>query len=281
MGSGITESSTTGHLSLPLGPSLLMTQCRPKGEATKITSMIIRSTTREALKRRFLISVHRHRISKAAVWFIDIPRTSSTSTNIQLRDRFGWPYGKAKDVHPLCRLIRDHTPASEVKEALGCRLWEEIFTFSLVRNPWKRYLSLYLLCHLRRKKTARDALAPASELKSSFKHVVISGMKWGGTVVSGERHHPQWKNSAKTMLFDRENNLLVNFVGTYENREKDLAYIGKQIGFPDFGQSQKPNDSLLSHLGYSYCEYYDNELRDKVAEASRWEIERFNYSFGE
>ena len=67
----------------------------------------------------------------------------------------------------------------------------------------------------------------------------------------------------------------MDFVGEYENRRADLAHVGKQIGFPEFGQSA----TLNRNPEYDYREYYDDELCEIVAEACRWEIERFNYLF--
>ncbi len=78
------------------------------------------------------------------------------------------------------------------------------------------------------------------------------------------------------MLCNEENKPLVNFIARYENRREDLAYVGEQIGLPGFGQSMALRRTPSK---YDYREYYDDELRDKVAAACRWEIERFNYTF--
>ncbi len=100
-----------------------------------------------------------------------------------------------------------------------------------------------------------------------------------------------WR-SANKLLCDEENTLLVDFVARYENRQEDLAYIGERIGFPELGKIIHVNRIINPELGkvvhisnnltkseFHYSEYYDDEMRDKVAELCRWEIERFNYSF--
>ena len=83
--------------------------------------------------------------------------------------------------------------------------------------------------------------------------------------------------SAEEWLLDKDGNMLVDFVAKYENRQADLAYIGKKINCPKLGQERKLVE--FTPKAYHYSEYYDSELRDFVAEVAKWEIEKFNYSF--
>ena len=79
-------------------------------------------------------------------------------------------------------------------------------------------------------------------------------------------------------LLDDSGELMVDFVAQYENRQKDMAYIGNRIGCPELGTLHiAKRKSLLDR--YHYSEYYDTELCDIVAEVSRWEIEKYGYSF--
>ena len=45
--------------------------------------------------------------------------------------------------------------------------------------------------------------------------------------------------SAEEWLLDKDGNMLVDFVAKYENRQADLAYIGKKINCPKLGQERK------------------------------------------
>src|SRR5262245_8701167 len=88
----------------------------------------------------------RSQIRRHGFWFVDIPRTSSTSIRVELGRFYGLPYGKSKtfeDQYSTPQIFRDHVPAREMREILGTDLWERIFTFALVRNPWDRIVSMY------------------------------------------------------------------------------------------------------------------------------------------
>ena len=80
-------------------------------------------------------------------------------------------------------------------------------------------------------------------------------------------------------LLDEDGDMIVNFVAKYENRQEDIAYIGEKINYPELGKSLHLRQ--YTPKKYHYSEYYDSESRDLVAEIARWEIEKFNYSFGE
>ena len=226
----------------------------------------------------------RKKIIDTGFCIVDIPRTSCTSARGELYARFGYPYGKAFRISGKINKklqLGGHTEAVRLRQWLGPEAWRQIFTFSIVRNPWERYLSLYFWfinnthvhgisyfrdLHLRyTREYGRGIPPPTSDVRKDFKHCLLTQYKSG---------YPWF--SANKMLCDQQGNLLVDFVVKFENRQEGLAHVGERIGFPEFGKSSKTNVSVEE---YGYREYYDDELRDKVAEVSRWEIQRFDYSF--
>ncbi len=235
--------------------------------------MSLRKTFRQIFGKPVLPLVRR-KVAGTGFWYVDIARTSSTSLKTELDARFGWPYGKDRRIDFIGeatkkslatrfaggRIFRlpDHLTALEMRKLPGHELWQRRFTFSVIRNPWERYVSLYIFhCGM--------PLSP-SQMRAPFKSVLFAKY----------RSRAQSWLPANKLLCDEENNLLVDFVARYENRREDLAHVGERIGFPELGESLKISTSASrSH----FREYYDDELRDKVAEISRWEIERFNYSF--
>ena len=150
-------------------------------------------------------------------------------------------------------------------------LWQKIFTFSVVRNPWDRYLSLFFF-HFNTGFRLRLGSDPSiqytlGEVKPIFNHWLSQFLLFRKNV---------WE-PAEAYLLDKDGNMIVDFVAKYENRRADLAYIGKKINYPKLGQEQKLVE--FTPKAYHYSEYYDSELRDFVAEIAKWEIEKFNYSF--
>ena len=206
------------------------------------------------------------RVAKAGCWFIDIPRTSSNATWEGLWQEFDWPFNSkyGSGYHSFLPGISPHCIARDMRMNLGFPLWQKIFTFSIVRNPWDRYLSFFFY-YFMLEPSFRIQYNP-DEVGPVFKRWMISKTSKIFALKSAE----EW-------LLDKDGNMLVDFVAKYENRQADLAYIGKKINCPKLGQERKLVEFLPK--AYHYSEYYDSELRDFVAEIAKWEIEKFNYSF--
>ncbi len=214
---------------------------------------------------RYLI---RNRISKANFWFVDIPATSSSSLKEELLHKFNWAYGKNNIEHRTGFLrryvlpsIHGHRTARDMRMFLGHQLWQRIFTFSIVRNPWSRYVSLFFF------EVKRGNIPIHRGSRLLFKNWLTQ------QILCKTPTFPP----AEKYLLDEHGNMIVDFVAKYENREEDLAYIGQKINYPEFGKILYENKRTPERFHYS--EYYDDELRDFVGEWAKWEIEKFNYSF--
>ena len=92
----------------------------------------------------------RTNVEKRNIWFIDVPRTSSTAIKMLLGKKFYWPFGQSNLSYDskntnISRsfLTPDHTPSFIAKEYLGNDLWKQIETFAVVRNPYSWCASLW------------------------------------------------------------------------------------------------------------------------------------------
>ena len=99
------------------------------------------------------------------------------------------------------------------------------------------------------------------------------------------------------MLYDSDGNLLVDFVGKFEQLDQDFEKVCKHLGF---------EDSSLSHVNSSdkksrelrrkfrnfihnngeanlriYVDFYDAETREFVSNLYRKDIDNFGYSFSD
>jgi len=206
-------------------------------------------------------------IRKAGFWFVDIPRTSSSSVRSELGRCFGPPYGKANLIdreHAAEQLFPDHVPAVEMRELIGERIWDKLFVFTLVRNPWDRMLSLY---HYLWK---RGRIPQDWDFALFVKHFLD-----GDTSVPAFRFRANMLRMVDFVL-DREGRLLVDDIIRFEDRDIGLKRVAGRIGLSDFGhlhiQKASPN-------GEHYRIAYDSDTRDKVARYFQRDIDFFDYDF--
>ena len=85
-------------------------------------------------------------IEDSGFWFIDIPRTSSSSTRLSLFKMFGKGYGKSnifEKEFAKQSFYRDHLTANESFLFFGANSWRKLNKFTIVRNSWERVYSIY------------------------------------------------------------------------------------------------------------------------------------------
>ena len=199
-------------------------------------------------------------------WFVDIPRTSSSSIRVELEKKFGSAYGKESLLDlslTSMQVFDDHSPVSRMIQWLGEELWDELFTFSLVRNPWDRILSLYFYIL---------KFEPYCNMDFSFKAYL-------NRIHDDFQHNPGNPAICKSCcdLLLHKNRIGVDFVGKYENRKQDLAYIGQKIGLPGLGTV---HTQIATPVDINYCDYYDDEGIEIISTVFAKDIELFEYKFG-
>ena len=166
---------------------------------------------------------------------------------------------------------------------LGQDEFERYFKFSFVRNPWARLVSEYRY----RSRYAHQF---------SFKTFVFKKMP-----------RPSWNDRYRHVmpqcryLTNAHGELLVDFVGRFENLQADFSRVCEALGLgpaglPRVNVSQGHEGGLFSrkalyrlagalrgHVGSpdlkDYRAYYDDETREKVAEIYREDIQMFGYEF--
>ncbi len=202
--------------------------------------------------------------------FVHVPKAAGTSIVSALE-----PYACRPDGFWLNRLLdragvhvnylgphrqkrfRVHTPAAVLRRQVPRRVYDTLFKFAFVRNPWDRLVSYYHYVlatpgHNRHERVGR---------LGSFAAFV----EW-----CCRKRKPV---DQQYMLCDSGGNLIVDFVGRYETLADDFRTVCRRIGL---GVS-------IPHLNRSrhrdYREYYGPATRDLVAELYAGDIERFGYTF--
>ena len=208
-------------------------------------------------------------IRRHGFWFVDIPRTSSSSIRAELGKFYGIPYGKSNTFdkkHSSPQIFKDHLPAKRMRQILGPEIWDRIFTFTFVRNPWDRIVSIYnwrrKIGKISHELTFRDYIL---ELKRAHRGT-------GGDLFNYYGHY----YGSCDYILGKNDEIIVDFIGKYENRERDIKEIARQIGFKELGNlvTQEASPSRKH-----YSEYYDELTREIVEQIYRKDLDLFGYEF--
>ena len=148
------------------------------------------------------------------------------------------------------------------------------FSFAFVRNSWDRCVSAfrYLSNDNRNPGDKKDAERFLLGYKNDFRSF-IRHYKSNNVFLQQMHFKPQYK-----WICDDNDNVLVDFVGRFENLQEDFDKLCDTI--------EAPRQKLMCHKKPKrkrkhYTEYYDEETKQIVAEKYAKDIEYFGYEFGE
>lgn len=119
----------------------------------------------------------------------------------------------------------------------------DYFTFSFVRNPWSRCVSLYEYQYN----------------KMDFKKFVDKKFE-----------------QQTDFILNRNKKIGVNFIGKIEQIQNDFNSVCKQIKIPEVKLS-----TINSTEHKHYTEYYNDNTRQIIADKFVDDINNFNYAFGD
>jgi hypothetical protein len=101
----------------------------------------------------------------------------------------------------------------------------------------------------------------------------VSWMKYSSSTCK----HPTPHVNQLDWLVDPNGQLLVDFVGRFENLEEDWKTISKRINLPKALPHKNRNHAKKQH----YTEYYTPATQQIIQEKFRTDIEYFQYQFGD
>lgn len=204
--------------------------------------------------------------------FIEVPKTGSTSirsilgippnphaniwqTRYELQNY--WTHHGGALNHVLAGLYL-LLPAKKRNE-IGTRIFQSYFKFGFVRNPWDRVVSMY---------ERREGLQIGRNM--TFEEFVDWVQFASSTCIHPVPHRNQFD-----WFVDPHGNVLVDFIGRFENLEQDWARIAEKLGI----DKPLPHENRNPRRSRHYTEYYTARTRDLVAERFRVDIEFFGYDF--
>lgn len=149
-----------------------------------------------------------------------------------------------------------HVDALELRRELPERIFNSFYKFAFVRNPWDLQVSLYFFM---------------KQDTDHYQHELINSMK-------NFDEYIEWRVSntnklQKNFITDTEGNLLIDFVGRFENLQEDFNKVCNRLKI----DAQLPHENKSKHKDYRT--HYNDKTREMISNAFNEDIELFGYSF--
>ena len=202
--------------------------------------------------------------------FVHVQKTAGTSLQKVLRSNV-----------PDTKLwLGRHGRAVDGVAAIGRERWERYFSFGFVRNPWDRLVSHYSMIRDRITELTPEQRREAHPFKIELWNYVLHFSEDFESFLDNCTGLIWDRDCYKSFLFnqldyleDDEGQLLVDYVGRFENFEHDarqtLEKIGIEADVPRLNPSSRGD----------YRQYFNPRTRDLVAERFKRDIEAFGYEF--
>jgi chondroitin 4-sulfotransferase 11 len=192
--------------------------------------------------------------------FVHIPKCAGTSIENLFTPDVNWWLRKTNLGSEQHLTIGEMKRINKYNEHLST-----YFKFSVIRNPWSRFLSAY--------KFAKNGFR---KTRCSFKEFCLNTQKNCPQKGPHKPYYRYIKTQQFDYLCDGSGEIVVDFICKLENLQEDFNIICDKIGIP---RKQLPHTNKSKHKHYT--EYYDEETRQIVAEKYKKDIEYFGYEFGE
>ncbi len=147
--------------------------------------------------------------------------------------------------------------------------WNEYFKFAFVRNPWDRLVSWY--CMIRKSPNNFPLYRYMRDNSSTFEEFIHNCTD---EIEVKKDVYYSFAYNQLDYVTDRNGDLLVDFIGRFENFEKDLVKVLSRLGIEP---ESLPYENRGSHGHYS--SFYTPETEMIVRERFKKDIESFGYEF--
>ncbi len=198
----------------------------------------------------------------------------------------------------VSRLLSDSVPdvfrfkakhGFAVDAAKDLEYWNEYFKFAFVRNPWDRLVSWYSMIRDAEKIRWHQALANQrnrSHLRQTrenklWRYVLDNSSTFEEFVLNctdeievARDVYYSFTYNQLDYVTDNKDNLLVDFVGRFENLGSDLLKVYDELDI-DLKSIPHENRSVRGH----YSSFYTPETKMIVEERFKRDIEYFGYEF--
>ena len=237
--------------------------------------------------------------------FVHLHKCGGTSIERALDQETEWndvilgstKYGeKIQNVYEKKFGIYKHSSAAEIKHLVGEMLWDEYFTFSVVRHPIDRMVSFYeylktyylggyrgtaikLMYSIDQVKTIPPALTQLPKLYDAFRWPGIVACLNSRTVSEFIHSEECWKSYGTMSQFQQladetGENLIVDYVGRLEDINTDWEFICQKIG----SSVSLPHANKSKRKYRDWRKYFSLNDINFLEEKYEKDIEAFSYT---
>jgi hypothetical protein len=206
--------------------------------------------------------------------FVHIAKTGGTSVRAALaplrwRDPLYIPQFIASRLshatgHRIASKLPRHAKIIAAKEMLPQELFDKLFKFTFVRNPWDLQVSSWH--HIRRERPHLVEHIPDFE----------TFIRWKLDPDRPYQYHIDTSIEIQSdYLKDLDGTILVDFIGKYEHLQEDYEEACRRIGIkpPRLPHKRQAKDRK------DYRSYYNDSTANLISSYFRSDIEEFDYSF--
>lgn len=215
--------------------------------------------------------------NKFGYLYIHIAKTGGTSIKSALktlrkRDPLSWPQLLCYNVsgafdHKLGVKPPRHTRVVGAKEILPRELFDQLFKFCLVRNPFDIQVSAY---HHMQKEWPEV-------LEQNGLTDFASFVRWS---LDPERPYSYAVDPLNQRLLDYmsdvDGTFLMNYVGAFENLQEGWHFICQHLGLPKL---ELPQKRVSKGRSRDFRGYYDTPTTEVVARHYQRDLDAFGYTF--
>jgi hypothetical protein len=209
--------------------------------------------------------------------FVHVPKTAGQGVETVFLEDLGLTW---RDRAPLLMMYNDnpqvgpprlaHLTAAEYvrHHYLSAELFASYFTFSIVRNPWDRALSMYRF---------QESHDPSSTLSfTDFVTKRLAGRMW--------RNRYWWVRPQAEYVYDEKDTALVDVVGRFECLDEMFATVRRRAGLrvehlPRVNASGEPGGGAAAGAPppKHFADRYDDRTAAMVASLYERDIALFGY----
>jgi len=157
------------------------------------------------------------------------------------------------------RLVPIHADARSIRGRVGHEVFDQYFTFGFVRNPWDWQVSLYFFILKKRR---------------HYLHRRVSRFKTFDDYIKWHVTDDKSKRLQKDFFSDAAGKIIVDFIGKFENLDKDFEIIQGKIGIP---KVPLPRINATTHRDYR--SYYSDTSAQLIADFYKEDNDYFGYQF--